>query len=86
MAYKIYLDNDKSYFHARTLYYINSEILYILNSALTSGTGLSEKEKNLYIHLVQWRNTFEYYEKKLNPKPSDVFAFEKFPGTLPFPL
>lgn len=85
-AYKMYINNGRTYFHALTLFEINSFILETLFNWAGRGYALSDFEEKLLIHLIQWKNTFEYYEAAWNPDYNDPFVFERFAGSLPFPV
>jgi hypothetical protein len=84
-AYDVYLKNGKTYFHALTLYEINRFILETLFKWAEQGYELSDYEERLFIHLIQWKNTFEYYEASRNPNYEDPFIFERFEGSYPYP-
>lgn len=86
MAYDIYLNSGQTYFHALTLYDINDEIIsYLYGKMVRQEKVLTPTEQQLLILLIQWRNTFDYYENAWNSDYEDTFAFEKFEGALPFP-
>lgn len=84
-AYQVYLKNGKTYFHALTLFEINSCISESLLRRAEQGHTLSDFEEKLILHLIQWKNTFEYYESLWNPDYEDAFVFERFEGSFPFP-
>lgn len=85
-AYQLYLKNGKTYFHALTLFEINSFILETLFKWLEQGYAPSDFEEKLLIHLIQWKNSFEYYEASWNPDYDEPFIFDRFEGSLPFPV
>jgi len=84
-AYNLYIQNGRKFFHALTLYEINCRTIETLFKKIDSGLLLSESENQWLIHLIQWKNSFDYFKKVWQPNPDDVFAFEKFQGSYSMP-
>jgi hypothetical protein len=84
--YKAYVDNGKTFYHAKEIKLINIKILALIqNQNYNDNIKLQETIINLIQHIEEWILIWNKKEKSKKPKNDDVFIFDgykKYPKKL----
>ena len=84
--YKAYIDNGKTFYHAKELKLINIKILALIqNQNYNENIKLQETILHLMQHIEEWILIWNQKEKYKKPKNDDVFTFDgykKYPKEL----
>ena len=81
-----YINNGKTFFHAKEIKFINLKILDLIKDKnFTKSTELQKIILDLEIHLNEWIFAWNNEQFNKNPKDSDLFVFDgykKYPKEL----